>query len=60
MFSIKWKRRFRSYPPLSVVLLGGYYATNDWLDDLPITEKELDILQSHFLELLPEINELEI
>ena len=60
MLSIKWKRRFHSYPPLGIVLLGGYYATDDWLDYLPITEDEMDILQSHFLELLPELNELEI
>ncbi|MDA1325302.1 MAG: hypothetical protein O3C34_11180 [Proteobacteria bacterium] len=60
MFSIRWKRRFHTYPPLSIALFGGHYATDDWADDVPITDDEMDVLQSHFLELLPELNELEI
>lgn len=59
MFSTIWKRRFRSFPSLSDALYAKHYAIDDWREDIPIAEDELDILQSHFLELLPELNELE-
>ena len=60
MSAIRWKRRFQSFPQLSVALLGIRYATDDWCDDMPILDSELSILQGHFLEFLPESNETEL
>lgn len=51
---------FRRLPPLHIALYGGHYVTDDWPADVPVIEEELQILEAHLLELLPEVNELEI
>jgi len=46
-----------SYRPLQIALMGPPFIDDDWPLDIPITEDEIQILESQMLYFLPILNE---
>ena len=45
------------YQQLHNVLMGLPFIDDDWPSDIPITEDEIQILESHMIDFLPMLNE---
>lgn len=42
------------YMPFAMFFMGKPVVTDDWVDDIPILDEEIRLLEAHYLELLPE------
>lgn len=47
---------FGRFIPLWIVLYGGYHVTDNWADDIPISDEEIRLLAAFWFDLAPELD----